>query len=160
VCDDKDNNCAGGIDEGLPLITWYFDNDKDGYGYAGSWQEKCNEPAPAEDWVEDNTDCDDNDIEIYPGGPPVRVTGTGATEYFDTIWYSYHDPDTVDGDVMQCKAGMLNDESLTFHRDITVKIEGGYDCGYSSDTGVTIINGDMTINDGALIIQGGTLELQ
>lgn len=32
ICDGKDNNCDGKVDEGLTLHNWYRDSDKDGYG--------------------------------------------------------------------------------------------------------------------------------
>ena len=45
ICDGKDNNCDGHVDEG-------FDTDGDGYAICEG-------------------DCDDNDASVYPGAPEV-----------------------------------------------------------------------------------------
>ena len=63
ICDGVDNDCDGDIDEGL-LITVYADADADGYGDAGSSTEGC--PGMS-GYVEDATDCDDTDPDVYPG---------------------------------------------------------------------------------------------
>jgi len=60
ICDGVDNNCDGEIDEGL----YYPDVDRDGYGDATAAGESC--PVP-EDYVKDNTDCDDSNFSINPG---------------------------------------------------------------------------------------------
>ena len=63
ICDGKDNNCNGVIDEGFPTNTYYRDADGDGYGDPGvTTTAKCNLP---EGYVTDNTDCNDNDANIH-----------------------------------------------------------------------------------------------
>ncbi|MDI6882902.1 MAG: MopE-related protein, partial [Patescibacteria group bacterium] len=49
--------------------VYYYDSDGDGFGYYGNFQEVC-EP-PSEQWVIDNTDCDDSNAKIYPGAKEV-----------------------------------------------------------------------------------------
>jgi hypothetical protein len=44
-------------------------------------------------------------------------------------------------------------EDIVLDRDISITIRGGYDCGYSSVTGVTTIIGDMTISEGAVTME-------
>ncbi len=63
VCDGKDNNCDGEVDEGT-LSTFYADTDGDGYGNILETQEGC---TPADGWVMDATDCDDADPDVHPG---------------------------------------------------------------------------------------------
>ncbi len=62
-CDDLDNDCDEQIDEGVKN-TYYRDFDGDGYGNPSSTILACSTPAG---YVEDNTDCNDNDETIYPG---------------------------------------------------------------------------------------------
>jgi hypothetical protein len=63
VCDGKDNNCSGAVDEDVKS-TFYFDNDGDGYGGPNS-VEAC-EP-PDEDYVALTGDCNDFNGDITPG---------------------------------------------------------------------------------------------
>ncbi len=58
ICNDLDDNCNFVIDEGLPLNTYYFDADADGYGTILFTIEMCSD-IPPEGYVIDNTDCDD-----------------------------------------------------------------------------------------------------
>jgi len=67
VCDGKDNNCDGQIDEGV-TNTFYADADEDGYGNAAISVQACTPPAG---YVADNTDCDDTNSNIHPGAPEI-----------------------------------------------------------------------------------------
>ena len=71
VCDGKDNDCDGEIDEGV-LLTFYQDNDDDTYGNASVSTQACTAPSG---YVSDNTDCDDSDPDVNPG----------ATEFCDGL---------------------------------------------------------------------------
>jgi hypothetical protein len=67
ICDGKDNDCDGSIDEGGGP-TWYQDFDGDNYGNAAVSTQNCTHPAG---YVADNTDCNDGDSTIYPGAPEL-----------------------------------------------------------------------------------------
>jgi hypothetical protein len=65
ICDGKDNNCNGQIDEGV-LLVFYKDSDKDGYT-DGTTKVSCTKPS--DEYVSSATagDCDDADSSRNPG---------------------------------------------------------------------------------------------
>jgi len=66
LCNGKDDDCDGLIDEddAVDAGTWYADADGDGYGDPAVSVLACEQP---EDHVEDDTDCDDADAAVNPG---------------------------------------------------------------------------------------------
>ena len=74
ICDDIDNNCDGQIDEDLPLFKYYLDNDKDGFGDASEEIEICYN-TPPDNYVTDNTDCDDDNPAINPSEVDIPDNG-------------------------------------------------------------------------------------
>jgi MYXO-CTERM domain-containing protein len=67
ICDDKDNDCDGLVDEGV-TSTFHTDADGDGFGDPDVTVEACDE---SESSVEDGTDCNDADDTVYPGAPEI-----------------------------------------------------------------------------------------
>lgn len=67
VCDGQDNNCNGMIDEN-GLTTFYADLDNDNYGDPNVSIDACFAPLG---FVLDNSDCDDNDSNNFPGNTEV-----------------------------------------------------------------------------------------
>jgi hypothetical protein len=67
ICDGKDNNCDGQIDEGL-LNTYYRDVDGDGHGNAANTIQSCSAPSG---YVSLSDDCDDADNTVYPGATEI-----------------------------------------------------------------------------------------
>ena len=113
ICDGVDNDCNGDADsDAVDALTWYPDNDGDGFGFetfeeiceedtegcdtgsddTGCGEEVCEDVSTAvasceavDGHVEDNTDCDDEDPELYPGAPGVdedcmALEDTGAAD--------------------------------------------------------------------------------
>ena len=66
VCNQVDDDCANGIDDGLPTPTWHLDADADGFGGPGGTIDRCGGQPPAGYAAEAN-DCNDADASIHPG---------------------------------------------------------------------------------------------
>ncbi|MAA79172.1 MAG: hypothetical protein CL916_07910 [Deltaproteobacteria bacterium] len=66
VCDNVDNDCDGDIDEesATDVVSWFLDGDEDGFGDSSIAQISCDAPIG---YIDDDTDCDDNNDLIYPG---------------------------------------------------------------------------------------------
>ena len=108
VCDGRDTNCSGVIDDGLRGYLWP-DMDQDGYGDASA--EPMHTCYDFDNWVPNNLDCDDTDAGVNPSAEEVcdgRDTNCSGVidEGLDLPWW----PD-LDGDgfgdglappVMQC----------------------------------------------------------
>ena len=63
ICDGEDNNCDGAIDEDVE-ITFYADDDFDGYGNSEVTQDACTAPLG---FVHNALDCDDSVPTTHPG---------------------------------------------------------------------------------------------
>ena len=61
------NNCNGLIDENVG-ITYYLDDDEDGFGAQDGGSEYCTQP---EGYVVTGTDCDDSNPEVYPSAQEI-----------------------------------------------------------------------------------------
>ncbi len=102
ICDDLDNDCDGETDEAADL-SWYLDEDGDGYGSQSSVT-ACEQPSGTSDNAED---CDDADPATHPGadeacdgvdndcdGEIDEEGGSDAsTWYADDDFDGYGDPD-------------------------------------------------------------------
>jgi hypothetical protein len=63
-CNGIDDDCDTFIDEGLLNLTYYRDQDGDGFGNPSISQVGCSQPVG---FVLNNTDCNDSNANVYPG---------------------------------------------------------------------------------------------
>jgi hypothetical protein len=67
ICDGKDNDCDGQIDEGVKT-TYYRDADGDGYGTSATTTQACTAPTG---YVTNKTDCNDANANVKPGATEI-----------------------------------------------------------------------------------------
>ena len=66
ICDGKDNDCDGLTDEAPAAVTWYPDEDGDGFGVSNDRTIVSCDPVP--DFSLRSSDCDDTDRARSPAG--------------------------------------------------------------------------------------------
>ena len=87
-------------------------------------------------------------------GLAVRIKGVSPV-YYSTLQHAYDAAE--DNDTIQSHAGG-SFENLYINRDISIDLEGGYDCNYGGIVGETTINGMMTISHGTVTINNFILK--
>ena len=70
VCDAADNDCDGAVDDGVQYVYWYHDGDGDNHGDPNDYEYVCT-GQPDVDHVLDGDDCDDNDLDNFPGNNEI-----------------------------------------------------------------------------------------
>jgi Putative metal-binding motif len=69
MCDGKDNNCDGTIDENVVYQPYCEDKDGDGHGIIGAAMKTDCRPSPG--FGDCNGDCNDRDATSYPGAMEI-----------------------------------------------------------------------------------------
>jgi len=104
LCDEKDNDCNGLVDDDVTTYLFYRDLDGDEVGDDSDILEACDRPSG---YVIDPGDCDDSDSAIYPGawescnGIDDDCSGViddglvFSTFYADTDADGYGDPEST-----------------------------------------------------------------
>ena len=98
-CDGVDEDCNGLVDDD-PIVapTWFADGDGDGQGVATDRLRAC---AAPDGYVDNATDCNDGDPDIYLGAPEAWYDGVdgdcnGGSDYDQDA--DGYDADTYGGD--------------------------------------------------------------
>lgn len=113
VCNQRDDNCDGTVDEGIETSDWHEDYDEDGYGSIDIVITACEQPGG---YVADGTDCDDWDARVFPGAPEESGDDTDANcdgwlhdyrecvedETVDAVMYDLG-AERIDLEVMDCR---------------------------------------------------------
>ncbi|MFT5680224.1 MAG: hypothetical protein ACI8RZ_001130 [Myxococcota bacterium] len=100
VCNGEDDDCDGDTDEAgaLEPLTFYADDDGDGFGDLDATTESCDAPTG---YVSDSTDCDDTDATVSPDADEVCNSTDddcdGDTDEDPTDGTSYYADDDADG---------------------------------------------------------------
>jgi len=69
MCDQKDNNCDGKIDENVVYQSYCEDKDGDGHGLPGGAMKRDCAPSPG--FGDCGGDCNDSNATVYPGAPEI-----------------------------------------------------------------------------------------
>ena len=109
ICDGIDNNCDGSIDEGVQS-TFYADTNGDSFGDPNNSTMAC---SALPGFVSDNTDCDDNDSNNFPGN--LEVCDSQDNNCDGNIDEGFD----VDGDSFTTCAGDCNDGDASIHPNAT-----------------------------------------
>ncbi|MCB9743739.1 MAG: putative metal-binding motif-containing protein [Alphaproteobacteria bacterium] len=169
VCDGTDNDCDGLIDvedeDIQDASTWYADLDGDGFGDPAGAVLACSLP---QDYVADDSDCDDGDAEVHPGAQEV-CDESGVDEDCDglvddddesvsgtTEWYADSDGDgygDADSTLEACEAprGYVDDDTDCDDSDASVYPNSGcdldWDGSYSGTIDITVTVSSFGISD-------------
>jgi hypothetical protein len=180
ICDNVDNNCDGTTDEVLvyqlstsvnPPSTGTIDPDCSvgcTYDCLDSVVLNANENGyPLISWTGCDTPSNDICTMTMDGDKnvtaefdscmyPVRVLGT-TTDYYSLFQDALSNSST--DNIIESQAYSFS-ESITFNNAATITLKAGYNCNYSLITGITTIDGDLTINNGLITVESGTLQVR
>ncbi len=155
--------------EEAEMVTRYADRDGDGYGDPKDWDLVC---EGTRGWIEDDTDCDDQDDQIYPGADErcneedddcdalVDEALPAVTVYLDQDRDNYGDSDvsregcgdlaswsTVGGDCLDSDRGTHPDAEENCEDGWDRDCDGLVDC-EDEDCAVASVCGEVDCEDG------------
>ena len=169
VCNGVDDDCQGGIDDGVKS-TFYMDADADGFGDSALPFEECSAP---EGTVDNDGDCDDTDAAVNPdalevcneldddcdgdvdAADPDIDTGSGAWGWMDADADTYGDPDAP---MWACTlpAGVVENDGDCDDVDPDVNPDAAEVCNGVDDECDTLVDEDDPDVDTATGVYGWT----
>lgn len=76
ICDEKDNDCDGKVDNNaLDCVVYFADKDSDGFGVSNDFVCLCHPATPYVIETVEVEDCNDNDNLFHPGAQPDCKNG-------------------------------------------------------------------------------------
>lgn len=138
-----------GLNFNDPLDT-DFDNDYDGLTnleefWAGT---DPTNPDSDNDGIVDGADnC--------PNISPINIAGTSL--YYASIQSTYDA--AVNLDIILSQEEYLSG-ALNFNNDISLTMRGGFDCSYATNTGKTVIKGELKMSKGSIKIDSGSFKFE
>jgi subtilisin family serine protease len=156
VCDPDDDN-DGMTDDfeiqyGLnPVDPSDAGDDNDGDGLT-NLQEYQRGTVPTDPDTDDDGILDANDN--CPAELPLTIAGTSL--YYSTMQSVYDD--AVTGDIIQGQAESISGD-IFINQNKSLIFRSGYDCGFMTNTGITVLKGNMIIDNGLLIIDSGVVNI-
>lgn len=130
VCDGRDTDCNGVIDNGLPQFAYFLDEDDDGYG-GGTQVDSC--ASPGLEYTTVRGDCDDADPAIHPGVADIPVDGVdqncdgGDDCYRDADNDGFGTPIVVTSDNLTCVGLGLAENALDCNDNRADIFPGAFD---------------------------------
>ena len=87
-------------------------------------------------------------------GNPVRIA-RGSPLHFSSLQNAYDA--AMDSEHINVQSGLFSGD-IHLDRDISITLKGGFDCNYYSNSGVTRLDGSMTISNGTVLIEKFVIE--
>jgi hypothetical protein len=157
LCNKRDDNCDGQVDNGITYLAYYVDADGDGHGAQGTNPEMACAPVPGKSTVSD--DCDDTNPAVHPGATEIcnGIDDNCNGMIDEGLTFTNYYPD-VDGDgygatgvtpVSSCvvipgkvtQGGDCNDTNASIHPGAAEVCNGVDDnCNGMVDEGLTFTN--------------------
>lgn len=161
--------CAGGVDQvggkissnfakwtyPSTLLTYYQDNDNDGFGNTNITQAATSQPPG---YKPTSGDCDDNDAQVYPNSPTVKTKST-STSWSDAGHWSCNIPAANTDSIVIAHKTVFNIASATLGASLTITNDTlTIQSGSTLNLGSTSEDVIMRIaNGGTIVVQSGAL---
>jgi len=157
-CNGEDDDCDGDVDEddAVDALTWYVDQDGDGFGSNAVVEPDCDPPLG---FVDNDLDCDDGDAAVNPDAEEIC---NGIDDDCDELTDELVDGD---GDAFAICDGDCDDEDPDVNPDAEEICDGiDNDCDPATDElidtdmdGYTICDGDC--DEGNFDTNPGAMEI-
>jgi large repetitive protein len=150
-CNGEDDDCDGDVDEddAVDALTWYVDQDGDGFGSNAIVEPDCEPPLG---FVDNDLDCDDGDADVNPDAEEIC---NGIDDDCDELTDELLDGD---GDSFSICDGDCDDDDPAVNPDAEEVCDGiDNDCDPATDEevdgdgdGVTICGDDCDDDEAAM----------